>query len=104
MNIRTLIVSLTAAGLFLAAAQAELNIDDTRGIWLLDEGNGTEIKDNSGKENHGELKSGEWVDGPNNRPALKLNGVDDRVVIPDSESLYIDGAWTVTAWVNGEPG
>ncbi|MDE0638420.1 MAG: LamG domain-containing protein [Candidatus Poribacteria bacterium] len=67
-------------------------------IWLLDEGNGKIINDSSGNENHGELKSGKWVDGPSGT-ALSLNGNDDRVIIPDSDSLYADKAWTITAWV-----
>ena len=69
------------------------------GIWLLNEGDGNTINDSSGNENHGELMGGKWVDGPSG-PALSLNGVNDRVIVPDSDSLYADKAWTITAWVN----
>ena len=99
-------VTAFAAALALAfawSAQAELNLEDARGIWLLDEGSGAVVNDNSGNGNHGELRGGEWVEGRNGRPALSLNGVDDRAVIPDSDSLYIEGAWTITAWINVSP-
>ena len=77
---------------------AEIDLGTARGIWLLNEGEGTTINDLSGNENHGELQGGEWVDGPVG-PALSLNGQDDRVIIADSDSLYLEKAWTITAWV-----
>ena len=78
---------------------AEVDPETARGIWLLDEGDGNVISDMSGNENHGELQGGEWVDGPEGAPALSLNGQNDRVIIPDSDSLYLEEAWTITAWV-----
>ena len=75
----------------------EIDFGTARGIWLLDEGDGNLINDISGNENHGELQGGEWVDGPDG-PALSLNGQDDRVIIPDSDSMYLEEAWTITAW------
>ena len=77
---------------------AEIDFETARGIWLLDEGKGDDIEDISGNDNHGELQGGEWVKGPDG-PALSLNGVNDRVIIPDSKSLYLEEAWTVTSWV-----
>ena len=74
------------------------------GIWLLDEGDGTTINDSSGNNNHGELQGGSWVETPDGRSVLSLNGQNDRVVIPDSDSLYADKAWTITAWVNVNSG
>lgn len=79
--------------------EAEIEPGSAIGIWLLNEGNGVTINDSSGNENHGELTGGKWVDGPSG-PALSLNGVNDRVIVPDSDSLYADKAWTITAWVN----
>ena len=76
-----------------------IELDSAIAIWLLDEGEGKTIKDSSENENHGELKSGKWVSGPSGS-ALSLNGSDDRVIIPDSDSLYAPKAWTITAWVN----
>ena len=77
---------------------AEIDLETARGIWLLDEGEGNVINDMSGNENHGELQGGEWVDGPDG-PALSLNGQNDRVIIQDSDSLYLEEAWTITSWV-----
>ena len=56
----------------------------------------------SGNENHGELQGGEWVEGPSG-PALSLNGQNDRVIIADSDSLYLEKAWTITAWTFVNP-
>ena len=76
---------------------AEIDFETARGIWLLDEGEGNVINDMSGNDNQGELQGGTWVEGPDG-PALSLNGQDDRVIIADSDSLYLEEAWTVTAW------
>ena len=83
---------------FTVHLSAEIDLGTARGIWLLDEGEGTTITDMSGNENHGELQGGEWVD-TSEGPALSLNGQDDRVIIADSDSLYLEKAWTITAWV-----
>ncbi len=77
---------------------AEIDLGTARGIWLLDEGDGNFINDMSGNENHGELQGGEWLKGPDGGPALSLDGVNDRVIIPDADSLYLEEAWTITAW------
>ena len=82
---------------FTVQTYAELDFETARGIWLLDEGRGDVINDISGNDNHGELQGGKWVKGPDG-PALSLNGVNDRVIIPDSDSLYLEKAWTITAW------
>ncbi len=82
---------------FTLQIHAEIDFGTARGIWLLDEGKGDVIKDSSGNDNHGELQGGKWVKGPRGA-ALSLNGVDDRVIIPDSDSLYLKEAWTITAW------
>lgn len=79
-------------------ADAAIDFETARGIWLLDEGSGNVINDSSGKDNHGTLQGGEWDEGPEGTPALSLDGANDRVIIPDSDSLYLDGAWTITAW------
>lgn len=82
---------------FAVQTYAEIDFETARGIWLLDEGKGDVINDISGNDNHGELQGGKWVKGPDG-PALSLDGVNDRVVIPDSDSLYLEEAWTITAW------
>ena len=87
-------IGLTFAGY----TYAEIDFETARGIWLLDEGKGDVINDISGNDNHGELQGGKWVKGPDG-PALSLNGQNDRVIIEDSDSLYLEKAWTVTSWV-----
>ncbi len=87
-------MSLTFAGY----TYAEIDFETARGIWLLDEGKGDKIEDISGNENHGELQGGKWVKGPDG-PALSLNGQDDRVIIADSKSMYLEEAWSITSWV-----
>ena len=86
-------ISLTFAG----QTYAEIDFGTARGIWLLDEGKGKVINDSSGNDNHGELQGGKWVKGPDG-PALSLNGQNDRVIIDDSESMYLEEEWSITAW------
>lgn len=81
------------------SGDAKIEPGSAIGIWLLNEGKGENISDSSGNDNHGELVSGKWVEGPSGS-ALSLNGVNDRVIVPDSDSLYAAEAWTITAWVN----
>ena len=83
---------------FAVQTYAEIDFETARGIWLLDEGKGDKISDVSGNENHGELQGGKWVKGPDGS-ALSLNGQNDRVIIPDSKSLYLEAAWSITSWV-----
>ena len=89
---------LVIAFAFTLQVNAEIDLESAMGIWLLNEGDGNTINDSSGNENHGDLQGGKWVDGPNGS-ALSLNGINDRVIIPDSDSLYAAEAWTITAWV-----
>ncbi len=96
-SIITCLAILAVSLIFTVHTYAEIDLGTARGIWLLDEGGGVAINDMSGNENHGELQGGEWVDGPDG-PALSLNGQDDRVIIPDADSLYLEEAWTITAW------
>ena len=91
------IITISLSLIFTVHTYAEIDFSTARGIWLLDEGEGTVINDMSGNENHGELQGGEWVEGPDG-PALSLNGNNDRVIIADSDSLYLEEAWTITAW------
>ena len=92
------LVIITISLTFTIQTYAEIDLGTARGIWLLDEGAGDVINDSSGNDNQGELQGGEWVEGPDGGPALSLNGQDDRVIIADSDSMYLEAAWTITAW------
>ncbi len=82
-----------------APGNAEMDSKTAVGVWLLDEGGGEVAKDSSGNRNHGTLQGGpDWIDGRIGS-ALSFNGKTSRVVIPDNDSLDLQEAWTITAWV-----
>ncbi|MBP95379.1 hypothetical protein CMK18_05460 [Candidatus Poribacteria bacterium] len=68
------------------------------GIWLLDEKTSNKVKDVSDNDNHGEIQGAKWAKGKFGS-ALKFNGKTDRVVIPNSDSLYAKKVWTITSWI-----
>ncbi|RLG94289.1 hypothetical protein DRO29_06700, partial [Candidatus Bathyarchaeota archaeon] len=83
-------------------------IDGVVGAWHFDEGNGTIAHDTSGEENDGVLCDGntsnndgdtppEWISGKYNK-ALKYDGNDDYVNVPNSESLNMTD-FTVSLWI-----
>ena len=79
-------------------SDARLDSESAVDVWLLDKNTGKKVKDISGTDNHGEIQGAKWVKGKVGS-ALKFNGSTDRVVIPDSDSLYAKKAWTITAWI-----
>ena len=83
---------------FTLHSAGKIDPNTAMGVWSLDEGAGKVVKDISGTGNNGEIQGAKWVKGPSG-PALSFNGVSDRVVIPDSDSLFLKKAWTLTAWV-----
>ena len=97
-SVITCLAILIMSVIFTVQTYAEIDFETARGIWLLNEGKGDVINDISGNENHGELQGGKWVKGPDG-PALSLNGQNDRVIIPDSDSMYLEKAWSITSWV-----
>ena len=97
-SIITCLAIVTISLTFAAHTYAEIDFETARGIWLLNEGKGDDIEDISGNDNHGELQGGKWIKGPDG-PALSLDGVNDRVIIPDSKSMHLEEAWSITSWV-----
>ena len=92
-------LALIATSLMLVApSESKIDPKTAMGIWLLDENTGKKVKDISGNDNHGEIQGAKWAKGKFGS-ALKFNGSTDRVVIPDSDSLYAKKAWTITAWI-----
>ena len=70
------------------------------GYWKFDEGSGTSATDSSGNGNTGTLHGPQWVDGIKGK-ALKFDGVNDYVHIPNSPSLDVSGnEISVEYWVN----
>jgi hypothetical protein len=69
------------------------------GYWSFDEGTGTIAHDASGFGNDGTLMNGPiWTAGMSGG-ALKFNGVDDYVSVPDAASLR-PAQFTLAAWIN----
>ncbi len=72
--------------IYTAPGDTKIDPKAAAGIWLLDDDDDV-VEDISGNENHGVLQGDpEWVDGKLGL-GLSLNGLNQRVVIPDSDSL-----------------
>jgi hypothetical protein len=74
-------------------------------LWLkFDEGSGSIAYDSSGNNNHGTLVNGPvWVSGRIGN-ALKFDGVDDYVNVPNSPLLNPTNEVTIAAWVKLDSG
>lgn len=68
------------------------------GWWRFDEGTGTVAGDSSGNGNNGTVYGATWVAGKYGN-ASSFNGINDYVQVPDSNSLHITNALTITAWI-----
>ncbi len=92
------LASLAAAVIGAPVARARIDAQTAAGIWLFDEDGGDVAGDLSGNENHGTIENAEWDDGVIGS-ALSLNGTNARVVVQDADSLDLEEAWTITAWI-----
>jgi hypothetical protein len=66
-----------------------------------DEGNGSVAGDSSLKRFHGTVHGAEWVPGKFGN-ALKFDGIDDFVSVPDSPELRLLNGGTFMAWISYE--
>jgi hypothetical protein len=75
---------------------------DLVGEWHFDEGSGTTALDSSGNSNDGTLKNMDlataWVEGKNGY-AVAFDGTDDYIDCGNDDSLNINDALTIVAWV-----
>jgi len=76
-------------------------IDGLNASWHFDEGEGTTAYDSSGNDNDGTIHGGSYTTGKFGK-ALSLDGNNDYVSVPDSNSLNITDAITIEAWVKRE--
>jgi glucose/arabinose dehydrogenase/chitodextrinase len=66
--------------------------------WGMNEGSGSGVADASGNGNNGSVSGAVWAAGRYGQ-ALRFDGVNDVLVIPDSSSLDLTTALTFEAWV-----
>jgi len=95
---KTTVICLAFALTITTAALAAAIDEHTVGLWLFDEGSGTEIMDLTDNNNDGEFQ-GElaWTNGKFGS-ALEFDG-NGSVIVPNSESLNVPEQITIEAWV-----
>ena len=95
-----LFFSLIAIMLMLTGQQslAKIDLETCVGIWLFDEDSGDVAKDSSGKGNNGTIYGATWDKGKVLK-ALKFDGTDDCVEVPDTPSLNPTKAMSMGCWV-----
>jgi len=84
--------------MFVTLSNAKIDFKTAAGIWLFEEKDGNEIKDSSKNGNNGKADGTKHVAGKFGT-ALSFNGTTDKVTVPDTDSLDLPGAWTITAWI-----
>jgi len=84
--------------MFVTLSNAVIDYNTAAGIWLFEEKDGAAIKDSSKNGNNGEADGTKHVAGMFGS-ALSFNGTTDKVTVPDSDSLDLQGEWTITAWI-----
>ncbi|MBW1931855.1 MAG: DUF1565 domain-containing protein [Deltaproteobacteria bacterium] len=67
--------------------------------WKFDEDSGSDVLDSAGMNHgtiHGATRTAGWFNA-----ALQFDGADDYVLVPNSETLQLEGPLTICAWVVG---
>ena len=67
--------------------------------YAFNEGSGTTVVDASGSANNGTVSGAVWAPGRSGG-ALRFDGTNDLVTVPDAASLDLTTAMTLEAWVN----
>ncbi len=88
--------------------QAPTDDSGTVALWHFDESVGTDAFDETTNDNDGTIVGASWA-GPTWATgkignALKFDGVDDYVEVPDDDTLDISVAWTISIWLYWEGG
>ncbi len=92
-----------AAGNVTTSAAVNVTVENSAtgpvAAYNFDEGAGTTLTDRSGNGNHGTLNGPAWSAQGKYGGALSFDGTNDRVDIPDSDSLDATTGLTMEAWV-----
>jgi hypothetical protein len=89
---------ITVCLVLISTSSAKIDPKTAAGVWLFDENKGKLANDLTDNANNGTF-GGEpkWVKGKFDS-ALSFNGTSDFITIPDSDTLDLKAAWTITAW------
>lgn len=85
--------------MFVTISNAAIDLNKAAGIWLFEEKDGAAIVDSSKNGNNGEVAGAPKHVKGKFGSALSLNGSTDWVTVPDSDSLDLQEAWTITSWI-----
>jgi hypothetical protein len=85
--------------MFVTISNAAIDLNKAAGIWLFEEKDGAAIVDSSKNGNNGKAEATVKHVAGKFGSAISLNGVDAWVTVPDANSLDLQGAWTITAWI-----
>jgi hypothetical protein len=86
-----IIIGLLCFSMFsILASQAEATSLPPVGYWKFDEGSGNTASDSSGNGNDGTIYGASWTSGISSG-ALRFDGADDHVNVPNSASLAVSG-------------
>jgi hypothetical protein len=99
---RHLLASALAAGVSALALWPGLAVAAPTGLvaaYGFDEGSGTAVRDSSGASNHGTVSGAAWTTAGRFGNALRFDGVNDLVSVPDADSLDLAGGMTLEVWV-----
>jgi hypothetical protein len=83
---------------FLANLQNGTFIGNRGGLWHFDEGTGFIVSDSLGYNTPGVVVGADWTPGVLNT-GLDFNGIQDKVIVPDSNSLDFKEEITIEAWM-----
>ena len=86
--------------MFVTISNAAIDLNKAAGIWLFEEKDGAAIVDSSKNGNSGKAEATVKHVAGKFGSAISLNGADAWVTVPDKASLDLQGAWTITSWIN----
>ncbi len=77
-------------------SSAKIDPETAAGVWLFDEGAGSDAMDSSGKDNHGKITGAKWKDGKFG-DGLEFGGAQ-WVTIESTQDLQLGDEHTMMAW------